>query len=73
MAKIEKTLIESRNGYDIELVKEEVELAGKKGKPTTMFSSYRVLTSSSPRRIVGKRITSVAEAQKFADSQPKRD
>jgi hypothetical protein len=71
MAKIiSKQVVETRNGCEIELIQESIELTAG---GTTNVPSYRVLTSSKPRRIVDSNLGSLAAAQALADQQPPRD
>jgi hypothetical protein len=67
---ISKKVVDRRNGHDIERVEEAIELA--KGGRTTV-PSYRVLTSSKPRRIVDSNLGSLAAARTVADQQPPLD
>ena len=67
MAKTSKSKIEMRNGYSIELVTEDIPLAGHKDKQTMHAGSYRVMKAL---RIVRDRLGSLAEARKVADDQP---
>lgn len=70
MAKTSRKIVETRNGYAIELVEEAIPLAGK-GKRTAKAVTFRVVTASQPRRIVKTRLPSLAEARAIADEQPK--
>jgi hypothetical protein len=62
-----KELFETRNGYEIYLVTEQIPLAGKKGKPTTTIKTYSVMRVA---RIVKNRIATLDEARSVADQQP---
>ena len=64
-----RKLIENRNGYDINLVTEEIKMAGrtKNGKPK-MGMSYEVVNPAT-KRVVKNMIVSLKEAQNIADEQ----
>lgn len=62
-----KALVEERNGYRIELVEEEIELAGQGNKTTTIRT---LQVTSRTNRIVKDRLVSLEEAREVADAQP---